>query len=486
MNLTKKIFGFLIVAVMLIGLLPAIQPSASAASTPVLVLCSTTAVNPVLDHILPYDDFGTGGPHTVSFEWKAVDIISNDPNDPGAACAGVAVVGTSPDNAESSIGYDTPYITGTSDWISESFTIDNVGTYNEYGVNYPGNILRFYMMKAKGELLIKNVVIKNAAGTVKYDLNTDTVVKQAVSNMQSIGMTECDLSELMVIDSENCPWTAGLFGTGNYAAYLGCYDESSNSGANLNTTISPPYSPNPFVLSGGDKIIPKSRVFAMHGYRNGKVVVSGEGTGFYHPSWDNYDLPVVTFNGSIQIFKKENEPVKSVTVIFGSDSEKETYDVSELGNLDPGTYTIQFGASQWSGVGSDGIQYAHSFQYAFKFIVPGKNTTSVSTTSAAATTTSVTTTAPTTSVTTAPNTTVPGTTLSTTVPTTAVPTTLSTPSLSTTMPTTAHSVTTTENEPTAQDTDPDNSWIFLTVIGVLSAALIGSTIFIIVALRRKK
>ena len=221
MKKLSKVLAVLIVLVMALSLVPVLEAPASAASTPILVLSSTTAVNPILDHVLSATDFGSGGDHTVTFEWRAVNIKDNDPNDPNSGHAFVGITG-SPSGSltgDNTVKGLPAGIKGTTDWASVTFTFGNVGFYNVSGSNIPGNILRFGMWHAKGELQIRNLKIKTG-NTVKYDLNTDSVVAQAVANTEAMGMTECALDELYMIDFENCPWTAGQFSTGNYTSSI--------------------------------------------------------------------------------------------------------------------------------------------------------------------------------------------------------------------------------------------------------------------------
>lgn len=220
MKTTYRLFLSLLILSILIGLLPAMQSGIDASASPALVLSSTTAVNPILDHVLDYDTFGSGGPFTVSFEWKAFAIKDNDPSDRDAGHAFVRVIGTV--NGSTTQEQADPQLTikGNTDWTSVSFTFQNVGIYSVTGENIPGNILRFGMWKAKGELSVRNLRITDASGAVRYSLNTDSVVAQAVSNAASIGLTEFAMSELAAIDFADCPWTPGQFSTGNYSAYI--------------------------------------------------------------------------------------------------------------------------------------------------------------------------------------------------------------------------------------------------------------------------
>ena len=235
MKTLAKVLAVVIVMAMALSLVPALEAPASAAGSPILVLSSSTAVNPILDHVLSSADFASGGDHTVTFEWRAVGIKSNDAADPNAAHAFVNITGTKFGSASEENTYTVNPaggIKGTTDWQKVTVTFGNVGVYGVSGSNYPGNVLRFGLWKAKGELQIKNLQIKTGS-TVKYDLNTDAVVAQAVANTEAQGMTECALDELAAIDYENCPWTAGQFSTGAYAGYL-----RFEAGTNVTTTSS--------------------------------------------------------------------------------------------------------------------------------------------------------------------------------------------------------------------------------------------------------
>lgn len=241
MKTLAKVLAVVIVMAMALSLVPALEAPASAAGSPILVLSSSTAVNPILDHVLSSADFASGGDHTVTFEWRAVGIKSNDAADPNAAHAFVGVTGTPFGSAsgENTVTGKPDGIKGTTNWAKVTMTFGNVGVYGVSGSNYPGNILRFGLWKAKGELQIKNLQIKTGS-TVKYDLNTDPVVAQAVANTEAQGLTECDLGELAAIDFENCPWTAGQFSTGNYVGYLRF--ETGNVGTTTSSLTRPPQS----------------------------------------------------------------------------------------------------------------------------------------------------------------------------------------------------------------------------------------------------
>jgi hypothetical protein len=249
MKTIYKLLATLIALTLVLSLVPAMEAPASAASTPVLVLSSTTAVNPILDHVLDFDTYSTGGPFTVSWEWKT-EIKSNDPADPTSFKAGVSVTGfiygtTDVYQWDAGFeGYNPPKITGRTDWTKGSFQFQNVGTYPMTGTSVPGNILRFSLWKARGSVYIRNLTIKNNAGDVLYNLNTDSVVAQAVANMESLGMTEADISELAAIDYANCPWVAGQFSTGKYSSSIQL-ESDGNTGPTSSSSITRPTTTKP-------------------------------------------------------------------------------------------------------------------------------------------------------------------------------------------------------------------------------------------------
>jgi hypothetical protein len=61
MKIASKMLLFVMIAAMFLGLLTGLKSNTDAAETPVLVLSSTTAANPILDHLLDYETFGSGG-----------------------------------------------------------------------------------------------------------------------------------------------------------------------------------------------------------------------------------------------------------------------------------------------------------------------------------------------------------------------------------------------------------------------------------------
>ncbi len=224
-----KVLAVVMMLTLCIGLLPSVADvPASAATIPTITLSSTTAVNPILDCALDFETFGSGGPFTVDFEWKATNIKSNDASDANAYHAFVGVTGTvfGTTTAQS---VSVPGIKGTTNWAKVSFQFQNVGFIEVSGTQIPGNILRFGMWKAKGTMHIRNLTIKNAAGTVVYNLNTDPDIVELVSQMTPDCVTERDLSNLAEIN-EFCKWVAGQFSTGTYSAAVVLEETGGTSG----------------------------------------------------------------------------------------------------------------------------------------------------------------------------------------------------------------------------------------------------------------
>ena len=217
MKLISKVLTVLLLAVMVLSLLPNLNAPVSAASTAVLVLDSSNATAPILDHLLDIDTYGKGGPFTVTYEWKCnIKAISAAKPDAYASVQSIGTVyGSMQDQPESGIR-----ISGNTNWTQVSYTFQNVGTYPMVGSNLPGNVFRFRLHDAKGQLYVKNLVIKNAAGNIVYNLNTDPVVNQLVDQMEINGMTQADMSELAAISFEGCPWVANQFETGKYTSYV--------------------------------------------------------------------------------------------------------------------------------------------------------------------------------------------------------------------------------------------------------------------------
>ena len=240
MKAFARILVVLLLAVMVFGMIPSMESSADAAGNPIMVINPTTAVNPILDHKLDFNTFSSGGPFTVTFDWKC-DLQLNDPSK-GEYFASVIVEGTVYGSTTQTQVYPGYRINGKTGWQTKSFQFQNVGVYNVSGSNLPGGVLRFYVLYAKGEFQIRNLTIKNAAGTVLYNLNTDPIVAQAMTNMRNQGMSEIDMSELAAIDYENCPWVAGQFATGAYSCFL---REDSSSTQTTTSSITRPSTTKP-------------------------------------------------------------------------------------------------------------------------------------------------------------------------------------------------------------------------------------------------
>lgn len=222
-----KILCIALVMVIGLGMVSLLAPSAAAASTPVVILRATDAINPILDIYVYREQYGTGGPFTVEFEWKCTlqrGLDATKQNTPSC------FVGTE--------GYDEkgdrqPSVDikmyKTTDWNKQSFTFNNVGfCFGAGSVPEENNRVRFGMWYFKGELCVKNLKITNAAGKVMYDMNADPDILQLVAQMEADNLTETDLGNLAAIN-RTCAFAPAKFGEGSYTAHLSLESGSSTT-----------------------------------------------------------------------------------------------------------------------------------------------------------------------------------------------------------------------------------------------------------------
>lgn len=221
-----KVLCFALVMVIGFGMVSLLAPSAAAASTPVVILRATDAINPILDIYVYRDRYGTGGPFTVEFEWKCTLQRGLDATKQNTPSCFVGTEGYD-ENAERQPATDIKMY-ATTDWNKQSFTFNNVGFCYEAGnVMAANNRVRFGMWYFKGELCIKNLKITNAAGEVMYDMNADPDILQLIAQMEADNLTETDLGNLAAIN-KTCAFAAAKFGEGSYTAHISL---ESNSGS---------------------------------------------------------------------------------------------------------------------------------------------------------------------------------------------------------------------------------------------------------------
>lgn len=359
-----------------LGMLPAMQSPANAMNTPVISLVSISAPNPYVDLVLDGGTYCSGGPFTVSFEWMleahAIDTETANEDYYGY----VTVVGTVFGSPQMEQADPNLRIQQNKTWMSASFSFQDVGSYQEGTSTKNGNLLRFALYDARGALHIRNLVIKNSAGAVVYDLNADAAILQIVSNMHANNVSSCDISELAAMDKWH--WVAGQNGTGQYAADITYLDEAAMSGTTQNTSVSPPTNNNVRVICGSQQIYPASRMVSMVKYRNGEPYMHGDGAGFGNAPWDADQLKQVTLNGSIQIYVTDTKQVEQVDVMGESIDGKQKYNVSALNSLAPGSYTVEFWVTEWTKP-VNGEQTCYQNQHAFTLIVPAASTVSTTT-----------------------------------------------------------------------------------------------------------
>ena len=222
-----KILCVALVMVIGFGMVSLLAPSAAAASTPVVILRATDAINPILDIYLYKEKYGTGGPFTVEFEWKCTLQRGLDATKQNTPSCFVGVEGYDV-TAERQPSVDIKMYQ-TTDWNRQSFTFNNVGfCYGAGSVPEYNNRVRFGMWYFKGELCVKNLKITNAAGEVMYDMNADPDILQLVAQMEADNLTETDLGNLAAINRE-CAFAPAKFGEGSYTAHISLESNSGNT-----------------------------------------------------------------------------------------------------------------------------------------------------------------------------------------------------------------------------------------------------------------
>ena len=226
----KVIAKLLCVALVMVigfGMVSLLAPSAAAASTPVVILRATDAINPILDIYLYKEQYGTGGPFTVEFEWKCTLQRGLDATKQNTPSCFVGVEGYD-ETAERQPSTDIKMY-ATTDWNKQSFSFNNVGFCYEAGnVMATNNRVRFGMWYFKGEMCIKNLKITNAAGQVMYDMNADPDIQQLIAQMEADNLTETDLGNLAAIN-KTCAFAAAKFGEGSYTAHISLESGSTST-----------------------------------------------------------------------------------------------------------------------------------------------------------------------------------------------------------------------------------------------------------------
>lgn len=478
MRTMAKIKLFFILLSLVLTLVPLMQQPAEAVELPMVGLQATTAQNPFLDFMLDHKTYSSGGPFTVSFEWHALTIKSNDPEDPENFYGFATVVGNVYGSTTKEQTDPNVRSLKSGRWEAVSFTFENVGTYHQEDKNLLGNILRFGLYKANADMRIRNLIIKNNAGQVMYDLNNDETMRELIA---TTGL-RIGLSEMGAKGKDY--WKAGQFGTGEYSAYIQAFNLAPPTSPPQSTTIKPPTSFDPYVVCGSQTVKLPANIHTQLGYKDGKQGSVGHGLGFKDPYWKRTKLPEITLNGTLQIFESEGVQVNYISVFTEAEEKKQDYKVSELANLAPGKYTVESKVGVWDEVDSYGWQRYNLYVYAFILNIPERN---------------VPTNLPTTIPTTTDSSVSVATTLAT-VATTAQPQASNTQSVVTTLPAaaTTAAIPTTQSQatsvstliPAQTDTGTDSStqeqdsgyWIW---VCAAAAAVITATVVFVIRFRRR-
>ena len=200
-------------------LLPLLENTAAAAAKPVISLTNISSQNPILDMWLYAKTFRSGGPFTIPFETKVENVAGwtnpmsgTTERTPYIATCVVGSIYGSTAQQQNQGATTGNYASQGSDWKSHTFTFQNVGTINISGQDVANNLLRFELWQTTGTVYIRNVLIKNAAGSTVYAMNSDPDLLALLNQMQSSGMTESDIANVASINKD-CLWCApGTFG----------------------------------------------------------------------------------------------------------------------------------------------------------------------------------------------------------------------------------------------------------------------------------
>lgn len=232
MKFLKRLLIMLMLAVCLCGLLPPLAAPGAAAVSPVMVLTSSNAINPLLTLTLDPGIFRTGGPFTVQYEWKSELQPLNGSSESHAFSS---VTGTIYGSNQQQTG-SAPIISGYTDWTQASFTFQHVGYFDlSYG-QQAGNVLRIGLWQSIGTLYVRNFTIKNSAGYIVYDFNARTAaqVNQMVANGQTYAALPTYYSTY-----DYSVWMSQKFGDGSYSAGLRLMESSPTTKPTSKPTAPP-------------------------------------------------------------------------------------------------------------------------------------------------------------------------------------------------------------------------------------------------------
>ena len=206
----SKLMALVLVLAMIVVFIPALEAPASAAGSDFYIsFTNESHENPILDFYLDFETFKAGGPFHLSLETKVENIKPwvhpFDGTEDKNYSIKTYIEGTKFGTLENQAATTDDYSRQGSGWNKYEYDFENVGFIGVSGQNIPCNIMRTFFWHCTGTVSIRNVLIKNAAGEVVYDMNADKDLQAMVADMKDNDVTESDMSNLASFN-EDAPW----------------------------------------------------------------------------------------------------------------------------------------------------------------------------------------------------------------------------------------------------------------------------------------
>ena len=206
----SKLMALVLVLAMIVVFIPALEAPASAAGSDFYIsFTNESHENPILDFYLDFETFKAGGPFHLSLETKVENIKPwvhpFDGTEDKNYSIKTYIEGTKFGTTEKQAATTDDYSRQGSGWNKYEYDFENVGFIGVSGQSIPCNIMRTFFWHCTGTVSIRNVLIKNAAGEVVYDMNADKDLQAMVADMKDNDVTESDMSNLASFN-EDAPW----------------------------------------------------------------------------------------------------------------------------------------------------------------------------------------------------------------------------------------------------------------------------------------
>lgn len=251
----SKLMAVVLVLAMVLAFIPALEAPASAASNEFYIsFTNESHENPILDFYLDFETFKQGGPFHLTMETKVENIDYWVHPWKGTTdehySLHTEIVGTDSITFQEQPGATGDMSRQEKGWQKQTIEFENVGYINVSGSNVLCNIVRTFFWHCIGTINIRNMLIKNAAGEVVYDMNKDPYLLMMANDMKEKGVTESDMSNLAEFNQhfeKDAPWNppTGFGEDGDKHAELVLVKGSSSNNNTTKPTTVPPTTPTP-------------------------------------------------------------------------------------------------------------------------------------------------------------------------------------------------------------------------------------------------